>query len=136
MDDAALADDVLQESLLRALEQSENLRRGESAVAWFYRILRNAITDHYRKKRSESRRMRISWPIYRLAAKTLRRPGRLGCCGVRLFPWSAAFAQTSLCGGNPPRRFRWGTQAGGRARPENQPRYNGRAFASGAVRVA
>jgi RNA polymerase sigma-70 factor (ECF subfamily) len=55
-DDAA-AEDVMQESLLRALEQSEGLRRGESAVAWFYRILRNAISDHFREKGSRSRRM-------------------------------------------------------------------------------
>ena len=54
--DEATAKDVLQESLLRALQQSDGLRRGESAVAWFYRILRNAISDHFRKKGSESRR--------------------------------------------------------------------------------
>lgn len=55
--DPALADDLLQDSLLRALERSATLRRGESAVAWFYRVLRNAITDHYRKSEAENRRM-------------------------------------------------------------------------------
>ena len=47
--DEATAEDVLQESLLRALQANDGLRRGESAVAWFYRILRNAISDHFRK---------------------------------------------------------------------------------------
>lgn len=54
--DAATAEDLLQESLLRALEQNGKLRRGESAVAWFYRILRNVISDHYRKNGAERRR--------------------------------------------------------------------------------
>ncbi|HEX2853853.1 MAG TPA: RNA polymerase sigma factor [Opitutaceae bacterium] len=54
--DNATAEDLLQDSLLRALEQNRKLRRGESAVPWFYRILRNAIVDHFRKKGAESRR--------------------------------------------------------------------------------
>lgn len=47
------AEDLLQNSLLRALQRGEELRRGERVVAWFYRILRNAISDHYREKKSE-----------------------------------------------------------------------------------
>lgn len=59
--DEAAAEEVLQESLLRALQQSDGLRRGESAVAWFYRILRNAISDHFRRKGTESRRAETSF---------------------------------------------------------------------------
>ena len=55
--DHALAEDLLQESLARALKHGEKLRRGESAVAWFYRILRNAVSDHYRNRASENRRV-------------------------------------------------------------------------------
>lgn len=47
------AEDLLQDSLLRALQRGDDLRRGERAVAWFYRILRNAIADHYREKKSQ-----------------------------------------------------------------------------------
>lgn len=47
------AEDLLQDSLLRALQRGDELRRGERAVAWFYRILRNAIADHYREKKSQ-----------------------------------------------------------------------------------
>jgi RNA polymerase sigma-70 factor (ECF subfamily) len=53
MGNASEADDLLQESLSRALERGHTLRRGERAVAWFYRILRNAITDYYREKQRE-----------------------------------------------------------------------------------
>lgn len=54
--DAALAEDILQDSLVRALSRNDELRRRESAVAWFYRILRNAITDQCRKMGAENRR--------------------------------------------------------------------------------
>lgn len=51
-----LAEDLLQQSLVRAVERHHSLRKEESVVAWFYRILRNALIDHYRSKGAESRR--------------------------------------------------------------------------------
>lgn len=47
--DPALAEDVLQEAFARSLDKLATLRRGESAVAWFYRVLRNAVIDHRRR---------------------------------------------------------------------------------------
>lgn len=44
-----LAEEVLQAAYLKSLEKSADLKDGESIVAWFYRILRNTIVDHYRK---------------------------------------------------------------------------------------
>jgi RNA polymerase sigma factor (sigma-70 family) len=44
-----LAEEILQAAYLKSLEKSSDLKDGESVVAWFYRILRNAIVDHYRK---------------------------------------------------------------------------------------
>lgn len=44
------AEDLLQEAFGRAVTHLNTLRDGESAVAWFYRILRNAVTDHYRRR--------------------------------------------------------------------------------------
>lgn len=41
----AEAEDLLQQSLLKALQHGAQLRRWEKAVPWFYRILRNAIAD-------------------------------------------------------------------------------------------
>lgn len=43
------AEDLLQEAFGRAVAHLSTLREGESAVAWFYRLLRNAVVDHYRR---------------------------------------------------------------------------------------
>jgi len=52
--DRAIAEDILQGAYLRALEAKGRLREEESAVAWFYRILRNAVIDHYRRRTTEA----------------------------------------------------------------------------------
>ena len=44
-----VAEDVLQEAFARGLEKLPQLGSDESAVAWFYRVLRNAVIDHYRR---------------------------------------------------------------------------------------
>jgi RNA polymerase sigma factor (sigma-70 family) len=51
----ATAEDIIQAAYIRAMEQSSTLRSDESAVAWFYRILRNAVIDHYRHRAAEDR---------------------------------------------------------------------------------
>lgn len=43
------AEDILQDGFVRALERADTVRDQESAVAWFYRLLRNALVDHYRR---------------------------------------------------------------------------------------
>jgi RNA polymerase sigma-70 factor (ECF subfamily) len=43
------AEDLLQEAFGRAVTHVHTLRDDESAVAWFYRMLRNAVIDHYRR---------------------------------------------------------------------------------------
>ncbi|HEX3893577.1 MAG TPA: sigma-70 family RNA polymerase sigma factor [Terracidiphilus sp.] len=53
VDDRAIAEDILQAAYVRALESRGRLRADESAVAWFYRILRNAVIDHYRRRTTE-----------------------------------------------------------------------------------
>jgi RNA polymerase sigma-70 factor (ECF subfamily) len=55
VDSLATAEDILQTAYTRALEQSPTLRSEESAVAWFYRILRNAVIDFYRHRAAEDR---------------------------------------------------------------------------------
>lgn len=55
--DPATAEDILQAAYLKALEHGAQLRQAESSVAWFYRILRNAIVDHYRGQAAQSRAM-------------------------------------------------------------------------------
>ena len=55
--DAALAEDILQAAYMRALERSGSLREDDSAVAWFYSVLRNAVIDFYRRRATESKAM-------------------------------------------------------------------------------
>ena len=43
------AEDVLQAAFVKTLERGDEIREEESAVAWFYRLLRNAIADYYRR---------------------------------------------------------------------------------------
>ena len=49
------AEDILQDGFVRALERAHTLSAEESAVAWFYRLLRNALVDHYRRQTTEDR---------------------------------------------------------------------------------
>ena len=52
---AADAEDIVQESLARALSRASDLRDDDRAVAWFYRVLRNAVADHWRAKAAAGR---------------------------------------------------------------------------------
>jgi RNA polymerase sigma factor (sigma-70 family) len=45
-----VAEDILQEAFARGIDKLDALRSDESAVAWFYRTLRNAVIDHYRRR--------------------------------------------------------------------------------------
>jgi RNA polymerase sigma-70 factor (ECF subfamily) len=44
-----VAEDVLQDAFARSLRASPAPMSEESAVAWFYRVLRNAVVDHHRR---------------------------------------------------------------------------------------
>lgn len=55
--DRALAEDILQSAYARGLERAPQLRDQESVVAWFYRLLRNAIIDHHRRSGASQRRL-------------------------------------------------------------------------------
>jgi RNA polymerase sigma-70 factor (ECF subfamily) len=59
------AEDILQAAFLTSVEEGDTIRDGESAVAWFYRLLRNAVTDHYRHQDAERRALTraASWSI-------------------------------------------------------------------------
>lgn len=47
--DRALAEDLVQDAFVKGLEHGGELRAEESARAWFYRVLRNAIVDRHRR---------------------------------------------------------------------------------------
>src|ERR1044071_3112850 len=49
------AEEILQQAYLRGMARGGGLRAGESAVAWFYRLLRNVLVDHWRHREAERR---------------------------------------------------------------------------------
>lgn len=53
--DKAAAEDILQTAYVRALQHEGELHAQESVVAWFYRVLRNAVIDRYRRRATEDR---------------------------------------------------------------------------------
>jgi RNA polymerase sigma factor (sigma-70 family) len=44
-----IAEDILQEAFARGLDKLETLRDDETVVPWFYRTLRNATVDYFRR---------------------------------------------------------------------------------------
>lgn len=47
----ALADDLVQETLTKALQKQDQLREAGAGPAWLYSILSNCLRDHYRRQR-------------------------------------------------------------------------------------
>ncbi len=54
--DEAAAEDLLQQAFVKAVQHHRTLRRQETALAWFYRILRHALIDYYRAEAADTRR--------------------------------------------------------------------------------
>ncbi len=50
INDPELAEDIVHDSLLRALRAAPGLRDDERLIPWFFRILRNSVVDEYRKR--------------------------------------------------------------------------------------
>ena len=56
------ADDLLQETYLRAYRGFSRFRSGTNLTAWLYRILRNTFINGYRKRLHEPRTIPEAWP--------------------------------------------------------------------------
>jgi RNA polymerase sigma factor (sigma-70 family) len=56
LSDETIAEDLLQQCMLRAVERQHSVKSEESVVAWFYRILRNTVTDYYRARAAQESR--------------------------------------------------------------------------------
>jgi RNA polymerase sigma-70 factor (ECF subfamily) len=52
----AVAEDILQAAFARGLEHGAGVQ-DEKVVAWFYRVLRNSVIDHYRHRSTSARAM-------------------------------------------------------------------------------
>lgn len=55
--DRAAAEDLLQDAFVRGMERGGELHSDESARAWFYRLLRNAIVDRHRRQTTRDRHL-------------------------------------------------------------------------------
>lgn len=51
----ATAEEILQAAFVKGIEGVGSLRGEENVIAWFYRVLRNAVVDHYRHQGAENR---------------------------------------------------------------------------------
>jgi RNA polymerase sigma factor (sigma-70 family) len=51
----ALAEDILQDTLVRTLGRADELSGEDASLAWLYRSLRNAIVDHRRRSDASGR---------------------------------------------------------------------------------
>jgi RNA polymerase sigma factor (sigma-70 family) len=54
-----VAEDILQEAFARGLDKLPEFGSEESAVAWFYRVLRNAVIDHHRRGGTSERALAV-----------------------------------------------------------------------------
>jgi RNA polymerase sigma-70 factor (ECF subfamily) len=53
--DRALAEDLLQDAFARVVARPDQAPEGEAVVPWFYRTLRNAAIDRFRRQGASSR---------------------------------------------------------------------------------
>src|SRR5215471_228643 len=51
----ALAEEILQDAFVRSMSHADEIR--DSAVGWFYRVLKHAVIDHYRRRASADRQL-------------------------------------------------------------------------------
>jgi RNA polymerase sigma factor (sigma-70 family) len=83
--DADLAEDLFQDALLRAVRSAPD-EEEDRLLSWFYRVLRNAVIDHYRRAAADSRRIEAvasAMPEEQLSAEA---EGELCACFVELLP--------------------------------------------------
>lgn len=51
----AAAEDILQDAFVRSLDRADGVRDPDAIIPWFYRLLRNAVIDYYRRNGAEDR---------------------------------------------------------------------------------
>ena len=61
VDSLTTAEDILQSAFVKGFEKRSTIRDEERVIAWFYRLLRNAVIDHYRSQDSRNRVFQ-EWP--------------------------------------------------------------------------
>lgn len=85
MADPRVAEELLQAAFVKTLEKGGSIEDGESAVAWFYRLLRNALTDHHRRRASETKALEHEANVTETATE-LEMRGAICTCMNTLLP--------------------------------------------------
>lgn len=78
--DAGVAEDILQSAYIRAMQHEDKLAGQDSVVGWFYRVLRNAIVDQYRRRSAEDKAMDV-WGHELEGQASLREEDQRAVCG-------------------------------------------------------
>ena len=78
--DAGLAEDILQAAYMRAMQHEDDMQAQESVVGWFYRVLRNAVIDQYRRQSTESKAIE-EWARELENRPALREEDQRAVCG-------------------------------------------------------
>jgi RNA polymerase sigma factor (sigma-70 family) len=82
----AEAEDILQEAFVRGLARAGEIRDEERAVAWFYRLLRNAVVDHWRARAARDRGLETLAHQWNEAAPDPELEGEICRCFHSLLP--------------------------------------------------
>lgn len=90
---AEVAEEILQAAFVRTLERGGAIEKDESAVAWFYRLLRNALIDHYRRAATEARRRGPEAADHELPSEPELRDAVCACVGTLLPTLKAEYAE-------------------------------------------
>ncbi|MHC4638827.1 MAG: RNA polymerase sigma factor [Planctomycetota bacterium] len=81
------AEEILQAAFVKSVEKSDSIRDSESVVAWFYRLLRNAVIDYYRHRDAERRALeRVAGMNTETEASELDIEGAICQCVYDLLP--------------------------------------------------
>lgn len=75
------AEEILQAAYVKALEKGATVEHEESTVAWFYRLLRNALIDYHRHQAIEERALERHGQEVLLDAEQEDEPLKATVCG-------------------------------------------------------
>ena len=108
--DRAIAEDILQDAFTKTVERPEQAPDGESIVPWFYRRLRNAAIDQFRRRGAAGRALEaFARELDTHATPSPEMEGEICACVTRLAgtlkPEYAEALQAIDVGGTPVKAF-------------------------------
>lgn len=76
-----LAEEILQDAYVKTIEKGSHLREDEGAVSWFYRLLRNAVIDGYRRNSTKEKALSAKFEQDKLLSEELDPEIENAICG-------------------------------------------------------